>query len=104
MFTKLEQCSRIKIEVTRGCSTQECFQGLHEACADGSVAISHSSTWVKELREDRDAVQDYPMWRTTEFNALLTCWMLIKDGLYVSLQRKPEYVTKLCYRVVNTEH
>ncbi|KAJ4450622.1 hypothetical protein ANN_02050 [Periplaneta americana] len=37
MFTKLEQCSWIKIEVARGRSAQECFQGLR--C---SVAISHS--------------------------------------------------------------
>ena len=31
MFTKLEQCSWTKIEVAWDCSTQECFQGLHEA-------------------------------------------------------------------------
>ena len=34
MFTKLEQRSWIKIEVERGRRTQECFQGLHEACGD----------------------------------------------------------------------
>ena len=34
MFTKLEQQSWIKIEVARGHSTQECFQGRHEACGD----------------------------------------------------------------------
>ncbi|KAJ4444109.1 hypothetical protein ANN_05898 [Periplaneta americana] len=31
MFTKLEQRSCIKIEVARGRSAQECFQGLREA-------------------------------------------------------------------------
>ena len=34
MFTKLEQHSWIKIEVARDHSTQECFQGLREACGD----------------------------------------------------------------------
>ena len=32
MFTKLEQCSWIKIEVARDRSTQECFHALREAC------------------------------------------------------------------------
>ena len=34
MFTKQEQRSWIKIEVAQGHSTQECFQGLHDACGD----------------------------------------------------------------------
>ena len=34
MFTKLEQRSWIKIEVARSHNTQECFQGLREACSD----------------------------------------------------------------------
>ena len=34
MFTKLEQCSWIKIEMARGRSTQECFEELSEACGD----------------------------------------------------------------------
>ena len=34
MFTKLEQRCWIKIEVARGHSTLECFQGLREACDD----------------------------------------------------------------------
>ena len=34
MFTKLEQRAWIKIGVARGRSTQECFQGLREACGD----------------------------------------------------------------------
>ena len=33
MFTKLEQHSWIKIEVTRHRSMQECFQGMLQACA-----------------------------------------------------------------------
>ncbi|KAJ4448832.1 hypothetical protein ANN_00223 [Periplaneta americana] len=37
MFTKLEQRSWIKIEVARGRSAQECFQGLREACDDAAL-------------------------------------------------------------------
>ena len=50
MFTKLVQRSWIKIKVTRGRSTQECFQELREACG--------GARWVKNFREGRDAVQD----------------------------------------------
>ena len=37
MFTKLVQRSWIKIKVTRGRSTQECFQELREACGGARV-------------------------------------------------------------------
>ncbi|KAJ4427620.1 hypothetical protein ANN_25268 [Periplaneta americana] len=57
-FTKLEQRSWIKIEVTRGRSAQECFQGLREACADAALPYRTVAQWVKVFREGRDAVQD----------------------------------------------
>ena len=37
MFTKLGQRSWINIEVARDRSTQECFQGLREACGDAAL-------------------------------------------------------------------
>ena len=40
MFKKLEQRSWINIEVTRSRSTQECFQGLREACGDAALHIA----------------------------------------------------------------
>ncbi|KAJ4430148.1 hypothetical protein ANN_22358 [Periplaneta americana] len=57
-FTKLEQRSWIKIEVTRGRSAQECFQGLREACADAALPYRTVAQWVKTFREGRHAVQD----------------------------------------------
>ena len=57
MFTKLEQHSRIKIEVARSHSTQECFQGLHEACGDAALAYCTVAQWVKAFWEGSD-VQD----------------------------------------------
>ncbi|KAJ4441633.1 hypothetical protein ANN_11491 [Periplaneta americana] len=50
-FTKLEQRSWIKIEVTRGRSAQECFQGLH---ADAALPYRRVARWVKAFREGRD--------------------------------------------------
>ena len=79
MFTKLEQRSWIKIEVTRGRSTQEYFQGLREACCDAVLPYRTVARWVKAFREGRDAVEDDP-----KFNHLLPCWILISDGLRVS--------------------
>ncbi|KAJ4433002.1 hypothetical protein ANN_15259 [Periplaneta americana] len=51
MFTKLEQRSWIKIEVTRGRSAQECFQGLREACGDAALPYRTVARWVKAFRE-----------------------------------------------------
>ncbi|KAJ4434037.1 hypothetical protein ANN_16356 [Periplaneta americana] len=51
-FSKLEQRSWIKIEVTRGRSAQECFQGLHEA--DAALPYRTVARWVKAFREGRD--------------------------------------------------
>ena len=56
MFTKLDQCSWIKIEVAWARSTQECFQGLREACGDAALPYHTVARWVKALREGRDAV------------------------------------------------
>ena len=58
MITKLEQRSCIKIEVTRGRSTHECFQGLREAYGDAALPYRKVARWVKPLQEGRDAVQD----------------------------------------------
>ena len=43
MFTKLELRSWNKIEVARGCSTQECFQGLRQACGEQNPIILHDN-------------------------------------------------------------
>ncbi|KAJ4445749.1 hypothetical protein ANN_12434 [Periplaneta americana] len=51
MFTKLEQRSSIKIEVARGRSAQECFQGLREACGDAALPYRTVARWVKAFRE-----------------------------------------------------
>ncbi|KAJ4443292.1 hypothetical protein ANN_04960 [Periplaneta americana] len=58
MFTKLEQRSWIKIEVARGRSAQESFQGLYEACGDPALPYRSVTRWVKAFREGRDAIQD----------------------------------------------
>ena len=58
MFTKLERCSWIKIEVAQGRSTQECFQGLSEACGDAALPYRIMARWVKVFWEGRDAIQD----------------------------------------------
>ena len=70
MFTGLEQCSWIKIEVARGHNTQECFQTLYEACGDATLSYHTVAWWVKAFQEGRDAAQDNPTSRTTQFNCL----------------------------------
>ena len=51
MFTKLEQRSWIKIEVAQGRSTQECFQGLCEACGDAALPYHTVAQWLKAFWE-----------------------------------------------------
>jgi len=58
MFTKEDQCSRIKIEVARGCSAQTCFQGLREARGDAALPYRTVAQWVKLFHEGRDFIQD----------------------------------------------
>ena len=60
MFTELAQYYWIKVEVARGGRTQECFEGVREACSDAALPYRTVVRWVKALREDqdRDAVQD----------------------------------------------
>ena len=58
MFTKQEQRSWIKIEVARGRSAQNCYQGLREACGDAALPYRTVARWVKLFREGRDAIQD----------------------------------------------
>ena len=81
MFIKLEQSSWIKIEVARRSSTQECIQGLCEACGDAVLPYRTVARWVKAFQEGSDAVQDSRTWRTTHLNSLLPSWMLIAGGL-----------------------
>ena len=58
MFTKVEQRSWIKIEVARGRSAQECFQGLREACGDAELPYRTVARWIKAFQKGRDAIQD----------------------------------------------
>ncbi|PSN36375.1 hypothetical protein C0J52_23866 [Blattella germanica] len=62
MFTKLEELSWIKIEVARGRSrpTQECFQGLREACGDVALPYRTVAGWVTAFRVGGDFVNDNP--------------------------------------------
>ena len=57
MFTKLEQHSWIKI-VAQGRSTQECLQGLLEACGDSALPYCTVARWVKAFRGGRYPIQD----------------------------------------------
>ncbi|PSN33214.1 hypothetical protein C0J52_22049 [Blattella germanica] len=43
-----------------------------------------SLAYVKEEVDTDSDYQDDRTWRTTPFNSLLPCWMLIADGLRVS--------------------
>ncbi|KAJ4441169.1 hypothetical protein ANN_11020 [Periplaneta americana] len=52
ILTKLEQRFWIKIEMARGHSAQECFQGLREACGDAALPYRTVARWVKAFRED----------------------------------------------------
>ncbi|PNF18472.1 hypothetical protein B7P43_G08996 [Cryptotermes secundus] len=58
MFTKQEERSWIKIEVARGRSAQNCYQGLREACGDAALPYRTVARWVKLFREGWDAIQD----------------------------------------------
>ncbi|KAJ4450294.1 hypothetical protein ANN_01714 [Periplaneta americana] len=51
ILTKLEQRSWIKIEMARGHSAQECFQGLREACGDAALPYRTVAQWVKAFQE-----------------------------------------------------
>ena len=64
------------------------------AWSSGDTVLPYCT--VRVFWEGRDAVQDDPTWRITQFNSLLPCSMLIVDGLRMTLQQKSEYVTKLC--------
>ena len=69
MFTKVEQRSWMKIEMERGRTMQECFEGLHEACGDATLPYHKVARWVKAFREGRNSVQDNlvqddPTWKT----------------------------------------
>jgi hypothetical protein len=45
MFPKLEKRSWIKIEIARGRSAQDCFQGLREACVDTALPYCTVAQW-----------------------------------------------------------
>ena len=46
------------MKVARGRSTQECFQGLSEACGNAALPYRTVARWIKAFREVREAVQD----------------------------------------------
>ena len=56
------------------------------------MQICHIAQWHRGLKRSGKArmpfrttsAQDDPTWKTTPFNSLLPCWMLIADGLHVS--------------------
>ncbi|PSN42070.1 hypothetical protein C0J52_16390 [Blattella germanica] len=50
----------IKTEVARGRSTQECFQGLREACGDVASPYRTVARWITAFRVGRDVVNDNP--------------------------------------------
>ena len=86
MFTKLEQRYWIKIEVARGHSTQECFQGLCETCGEAALPYRTVTRQIKVFREGRDAIKENlraggTPWRTIPFDSLFLCWLLIADEL-----------------------
>ncbi|KAJ4435406.1 hypothetical protein ANN_18021 [Periplaneta americana] len=51
MFAKLEQRFWIKIEMSRGRSAQECFQGVREACGNAALPYRTVARWVKAFQE-----------------------------------------------------
>ncbi|KAJ4434378.1 hypothetical protein ANN_22938 [Periplaneta americana] len=70
--------------VARGRRTQECFQGLREACADAALPYRTVARWVKAFREGRDGVQNKLRTgrpRVEDNTVQLLAWMLIADGL-----------------------
>ena len=82
MFTKLEQYSWIKIEVAWGCNTQECFQGMCEACGDAALPYCTVARWVKAFQEGRDAIQDnlHTRWPHMENNTVQLLVSLLDAG------------------------
>ena len=61
-FTVIRTLRRLardyKIELARGRSTQECFQGLCEVCGDAALSYRTVARWDKSVREGRNANQD----------------------------------------------
>ncbi|PNF40931.1 hypothetical protein B7P43_G14835 [Cryptotermes secundus] len=41
----------------QGCGTQNCYQGLREACGDAALPYRTVARWVKLFHEGRDAIQ-----------------------------------------------
>ena len=94
MFTKLEQHSCIRIEIARGFNTQECFQGLHEACGDAALPYCKVAQWVRAFQEGSDAfrtisVQDDPTWKTTLLASLMDCMWVSRGSLSMSQNWAP---------------
>ena len=101
MFTKLVQRSWIEIEVARCHCIQERFW---DSVKHVKIQRCHIAQWDDGLKRSEMAgmpsktasVQDDPTWRTTQVKFLLSCWMMIADGVRPSKQRKSECVTELC--------
>ena len=69
-----------------------------------AMHLCHITQWHDRSKRSEKAgmpfrttsVQDEPTWRTTQFNSLLSCSMLVAYELNMRYQRKSKYVTKLC--------
>ena len=73
------------MEVSRDRSTQECNQELSEARDDAALPYRRS---YDGLNRSGKAGMPYShlTWRTTKFNSLLPCRMLVADELRVNKQ------------------
>ena len=83
MFTKVEQRSWIRMEMARGRSTQESFQGLRKACVEAALPYRTVALWVKAFREGKALYWTIPRGEHS-LNSLFPFWMLIAYGLRVS--------------------
>ena len=78
---------RVKHVMTQHCHIAEWHDGLK---CSGKAGMPFRTTSIK----------DDPMWRTSQINSLLPCWMLIADGLHVSKQQKSEYCHKTVFHIL----
>jgi hypothetical protein len=46
MFTKLEECSWIKVGVAWGCNMKDCWQGPHEKCSIETMPYWMVAWWL----------------------------------------------------------
>ena len=110
MFTKLEQRSWIKIEVARGHSTQEYFQGLREALHG---IEPHLSSW--QCKESYRCLSHGPLEQLAIGDSGTPTVLAQYEFLRLRFLRQSERTTTRdpiqhnilfypCYRMVNKEH